>query len=69
MRARSVGTFSWTSTRFWRIWMIFSGWSMKTGQTSWQAPQVVQAHRTSSVVRVPMSGFTSSVAAPAPCWK
>ena len=58
MRARSGGTFSCTRTRFWRIWMIFSGWSMKTGQTSWQAPQVVQAHSTSSVVRPPMSGLT-----------
>ena len=27
---------------------------MKTGQTSWQAPQVVQAHSTSSVVRPPI---------------
>ena len=36
------------------------GWSMKTGQTSWQAPQVVHAHSTSSVVRPPMSGWTLS---------
>ena len=39
VRASSPGTFSCSSTRFWRIWMIFIGCSMKTGHTSWQAPQ------------------------------
>ena len=72
VRARSVGTFSCTSTRFWRICRIFSGWSMNTGQTSWQAPHVVHAHSTSSVVRPPISGRAASASserAEAPCWK
>ena len=45
---------------------------MKTGQTSWQAPQVVQAHSVSSVVRVPIRGFSASArcaSGDSPCWK
>ena len=45
---------------------------MKTGQTSWQAPQVVQAHSASSVVRPPISGLSASArcaAGDSPCWK
>ena len=48
VRCSSAGVFSCSSTRFWRIWMILSGCSMNTGQTSWHAPQVVHAHSVSS---------------------
>ena len=54
VRASSPGTFSCSSTRFWRIWMIFIGCSMNTGHTSWHAPQVVHAHSVSSAMRPPV---------------